>query len=60
MSKLLAGGNPKTKSKSELNTARPSTALPFYATRLAAIEIAHSFTRLGKIMIVSAERTSHP
>ena len=42
------------------NTAQPSTALLSFAMRLAAIETAHSSTRLGKITIVSAERTSLP
>ena len=50
----------KTNPRSELNTAQPNTALPSYATRLAAIETARSCMRLGKTMTVSAEQTFHP
>ena len=49
-----------TKLNIELNMARLNTAPPFYATRPAAIETVHSYMRLGKTMIVSAEQTSHP
>lgn len=50
----------RTNLDSELNTARPNTALLSYAMRIAATETALSYTRLGKTMIVSAEQTSHP
>ena len=42
-----------------LNTARPSTAQPSCATRLATIDTVPSFTRLGMTAIVSAGKISH-